>query len=306
MGGHDLSRRELRAFNLMLRERSLTRVADALDTTQPTVSKILARLRTFFCDPLFVRVGAEMHPTPKALQLSDRVRGLLSIYDDLASDGDAFNPSSSHREFRLLVTDVGMIHFLPPILRHIESAGAGISLLAVAMDSRELGAKLESGDADIALGAFPRASRSLRHQRLYSDSYVCIARSSHPRLTSLQSLAGFAGERHVTISASASGHAMHEVVAHVLEQNVPTERIALRVPSFPAIAAVVMQTETLGMMPSRLAMAIAGKLDLAVFPPPFPVPQVEIGQFWHERFQRDAGHRWMRELVAELFTGRDP
>ena len=303
MTAGNLSQRELLAFSIMLRERSLTRVAYALDTTQPTVSKVLARLRAFFRDPLFVRVGAQMHPTPKALQLSDKVRSLLANFEDLASQGDSFDPATSRREFRLLVTDVGMIRFLPAILRYMQSAGEGMSLFAVPMDSRRLEEKLESGEADVALGTFPRASRSLRRQRLYSDSYVCVARSSHPRLASARSLAGFIAERHVMISASAAGHGVHEVIAHALQQHVPNANICLRVPSFPAIAAVVMQTDALGIMPSQLATTVAKGLGLVAFAPPVLLPKVEIGQFWHERFQHDAGHRWIRELIVRLFRG---
>jgi DNA-binding transcriptional LysR family regulator len=299
----NLSQRELLAFSIMLRERSLTRVAYALNTTQPTVSKVLARLRAFFHDPLFVRVGSQMHPTPKALQLSDKVRSLLSSFEDLASQGDSFDPMTSRREFRLLVTDIGMIRFLPAILREMQSAGGGMRLLAVPMDSRRLEEKLESGEADIALGTFPHASRSLRRQRLYSDAYVCVARSSHPRLASVRSLAGFIAERHVMISVSAAGHGVHEVIARALERHVPSGNICLRVPSFPAIAAAVMQTDAFGIMPSQLAMMVAKTSGLAVFPPPLPLPKIEIGQFWHERFQHDAGHKWMRELIAALYRG---
>jgi DNA-binding transcriptional LysR family regulator len=298
-----LSQREMLIFSIMLRERSLTRVAYALDTTQPTVSKVLARLRVFFRDPLFVRVGARMHPTPKALRLSEKVRRLLSDLEDLAGDADSFEPRTSRREFRLLVTDVGMIRLLPAILRQMQSAGAGMRLLAVPMDSRRLEEMLESGEADIALGAFPRASRSLRRQRLYSDSYVCVARGSHPRLAAARSLAGFVAERHAMISASAAGHGVHEVIARALELHVPAANICLRVPSFPAIAAVVMQTDTLGIMPSQLAMMIAARVGMATFPAPLSLPKIEIGHFWHERFQHDAGHKWLRELMATLFRG---
>lgn len=299
----ELSHRELRTLNLMLQERSLTRVADALNTTQPTVSKTLARLRAFFHDPLFVRVGTQMHATPKALELSDRVGNLLSIYDGLRSDRAPFTPATSRRQFRLLLTDVGMIHFLPALLRHLQTEASGLSLLAVPMDSRQLEGKLESGEAHIALGAFPAASRALRRQRLYSDSYLCVIRKSHPRRGLLRSPEEFAAERHVLISPSASGHGMHELVARALERRVPADRICLRVPSFPAIAAVVMQTDAVGTLPARLASTAARVLDLAVFRSPFPLPKIEIAQFWHERYQRDPGHRWMRGLIATVFRG---
>jgi DNA-binding transcriptional LysR family regulator len=267
----------------------------------------LARLRGYFCDPLFIRVGANMQPTPKALQLRDAVRELVQISAAMHGREETFDPKSSQREFRLLLTDVGMVHFLPVILQRLEGQAAGIRLLAVAMDSRQLEAKLESGEADIALGAFPHASRGLRRQRLYCDSYVSVARKSHPRLAELRSRTGFVAERHVVISPSASGHAAHELVARALAEHVPNEKVFLRVPSFAAIAVVAMRTDAIGTLPSQLASTVADELGLVVFPVPFPVPRVEIAQYWHERYQQDAAHRWMRTLIASLFRdGGDP
>src|ERR1041385_1911283 len=113
----DLNMRHLRVLSLMFRERSLTRVANTLNSTQPTVSKILAKLRRHFDDPLFVRVGAQMQPTSKALQLAEALNDLLAVSDQLRHANEGFDPRTSNREFRLLLTDAGMIYFLPPLLR---------------------------------------------------------------------------------------------------------------------------------------------------------------------------------------------
>lgn len=301
MKAADLSLRQLRTFGAMLKEPSLTQVAYSLNTTQPNVSKTLARLRAYFRDPLFVRVGTRMHPTPRALQVAEAVRGLLELSEELASPAEAFRPGSSQREFRLLLTDVGMIHLLPPILHRVEESAPSARLVVLDMDSRQLENKLESGDADVAIGAFSRASHGLRRQWLYSDYYVGVARRQHPRLEQLRSRAGFVGERHVVIRPSTSGHAVHEVGAQASEEQIPTDRICLRVPSFAAVAAVVMQTDAIGTMPAQLAATLAPKLGLVTFPTPYPTPAVEIAQFWHERYQRDPGHKWLRACIADLF-----
>jgi DNA-binding transcriptional LysR family regulator len=98
------------------------------------------------------------------------VRDLLAMYDELRAGAEPFDPRTSRREFRLLLTDVGTIHFLPAILRRLGEEAEGIRLLAVPMDSRQLETKLESGEADIAVGVFPHASRGLRRQRLYMSA----------------------------------------------------------------------------------------------------------------------------------------
>ena len=102
----DLSLRDLRVLDVLLRERSLTRAAEQLGTTQPSISKVLARLRTWFGDPLLTRSGQEMHPTPRALEIERPLRGLLLSADVLDRSTPAFAPATSDRTFKLLLSDV--------------------------------------------------------------------------------------------------------------------------------------------------------------------------------------------------------
>ena len=160
----DLRLHDLRPLSVVLRERNLTRAAELLDTTQPAISKILARLRAHFGDPLVIRNGQAMQLTPRAVEMIEPLRNLLVASDGLCA-ATAFDPRTSERAFKLLVTDVGTIVFLPPLLTRLASDGGRLTLRAVPLDSRHFEAKLESGEADLALGAFPGAPRGLRRQR---------------------------------------------------------------------------------------------------------------------------------------------
>src|SRR6195256_3249534 len=100
----ELSLRELRVLNALLHERSITRTAEAMETTQPAVSKMLRHLRAQFSDPLFVRNGQTMQPTAKALDIADRLRVLLAAADGLRSAASGFDPTASKRRFSLLLT----------------------------------------------------------------------------------------------------------------------------------------------------------------------------------------------------------
>jgi DNA-binding transcriptional LysR family regulator len=148
----DIGLRHLRVLSLLLEVSSVTRAAQILDTTQSSVSKILAKLRVHFGDPLFVRVGLSLRPTPKAIELAQPLRGLLTASDAMRSSTASFDPGSSTREFSVLVTEVGMIQLVPPLMGHLEKAGQGLRLKAVPLDSRQFGARLEAGEADVALG----------------------------------------------------------------------------------------------------------------------------------------------------------
>ena len=301
----DVRLHDLRIFEVVLREQSLTRAAELLDTTQPTISKVLARLRAQFQDPLLVRDGQAMRPTPRATQIAVPLRALLRAAEGIRYPaGDAFDPATAERTFRLLISDVGMIRFLPPLTARLAVAGPRLALEAVPLDSRHFEAKLASGDADLALGWFPKAPRGLRRQQLYVDRYVSVVRRGHPALPRLRTAAGFRAARHLLITASETGHGAHEVAKSALEAVVAPENVLLRLPSFVAAAVVASQSYGVATVPANLVRAL-GRLRLTAFRPPIAIPPIAVAQYWHERYQRDPGHRWLREACFAIF-GRDP
>jgi DNA-binding transcriptional LysR family regulator len=302
----DISLRHLRVLTLLLEVGSLTRAAQILDTTQPTVSKILTKLRTHFADPLFVRVGLSMHPTPKAIELAQPLKELLRSSAVMRSSAASFDPRSSTREFSVIVTEVGMIQLVPALIGHLEREGRGLRLKAVPFDSRQLEVRLEAGEADLALGAFPRAAPNMRRQRLYADPFVSVVRKGHPQLAKLTRADSFLRERHIIVTSSNTGHAAHRLLDQVLNSRLESNRVHVRVPSFVTSAFVASCTDAVGTLPAKLAEGLAERLGLAVFPTPLPLPRIEIGQFWHERVHHDQGHRWFRAAIHALFGASEP
>jgi DNA-binding transcriptional LysR family regulator len=151
----ELDFRDLRVLDALIREASITGAAQALETTQPAISKLLRRLRTRFDDPLLVRRGRGVQPTTRALEMSAQIRKLLEMADGLQQQRMPFDPKKSEKTFSLLVTDVGMVRFLPPLIARLAEVAPNIKVRALPFDSRHFALKLESGEADLALGAFP-------------------------------------------------------------------------------------------------------------------------------------------------------
>jgi DNA-binding transcriptional LysR family regulator len=297
----ELNLRELRILNALLHERSITRTAQLLATTQPGISKVLRHLRTQFADPLFVRNGHAMQPTAKALEITDQLRALLGAADSLRAAVTAFDPVQSDRTFSLLLTDVGMIRFLPPLIARVGAIAPRVSIRAMPLDSRQFELKLEAGEADLALGAFPKAARHLRRQRLFFDGYVTVVRDGHPRIAALRSRTGFLAERHILVTASETGHAAHVTVQRVMASQISPSNVMLQVPSFIAGAIVAAETDGLMTLPANLAKRLAKPLGLIAFETPITLPRIEISQYWHERVHRDAAHRWLRTVTFDLF-----
>jgi DNA-binding transcriptional LysR family regulator len=302
----DISFRHLKVLSVLLEVQSLTRAAEILNSNQPTLSKILRKLRAHFDDPLFVRVGLAMHPTPKALEIVEPLRSLLEVSESLRAPASKFDPASSKREFKVLVTEGGMIRLLPPLMQDLGRAGRGLRLKALPFDSREFAAKLETGEADVALGAFPGALSILKHQRLYSDRYVSVVRKQHPRLAQLSKAESFFQERHIVVTASSTGHAAHQLLEKILLSKLEPSQVQISIPSFVTCAFVASRTDAIGTLPERLASYLAPDLRLAMFTPPLSLPTFDIEQFWHERVTRDSGHRWLRSRIFALFGRQIP
>jgi DNA-binding transcriptional LysR family regulator len=168
------SLQQLRVFDVLLREHSLTRAARELGITQPALSKTLAQLRRFFDDPLFVRIGFRMEPTPKALQLQASVRVILDRAALLRSEGSLFEPRTSHRTFNFCVVDAGLLKLLPPLVERLLTEAPNVRLQVLQPEAAHLERWLESGKLDFAMGSFPSMPKSIRRQPLWVERYVSV------------------------------------------------------------------------------------------------------------------------------------
>jgi DNA-binding transcriptional LysR family regulator len=300
---NDLKLRDLRVLEVMLTECSLTRAAVRLDTTQPSLSKALSRLRGHFGDPLLVRDGQSMRPTPKGAEMLAPVRELLRAAGSIGNAASGpFDPASSNRKFKLLVSDVGMVLFLPALTALFAACGPELKLEAVPLDSHDFEARLASGEADLALGAYAKAPQDLRRQLLYHDGYLSVVRRGHPRKRQLGRIAEFSSAQHIVVTASETGHTAHRMAQETIEGAVAAERILLRLPSFIAAALVAADTDGVATVPANLAMTVKERLQLATFQPPVKMPPISVAQYWHARYHGDPGHRWLRQTCFDLFA----
>jgi DNA-binding transcriptional LysR family regulator len=290
----------LRIFKLLLQERSLTRAARVMGTTQPVLSKALSKLRRQLGDPLFVRIGARMEPTVKALSLARPIDRILAAAGAFEPDLPEFDLRTSDRTFRILISDSGVIRLLPLLMARVASEAPFLRLIAVPIEAQTVARKLESGDVDLAVGSFPDLVRGIRRRRLYAEGYLSLLRKDHPELARMGSRKIFVAQRHVLVGGSSAGHAGHHVAETLLQAAIAPSNISLMVPSFVSAALVAKHTNAIATMPARLAVLLASELDLKTVDPPIAMPRIEIAQYWHERSDRDACNRWVRSLFVDV------
>lgn len=290
--------RLLTVFDAIYKTRSVTGAAVELDLGQPAVSVALSKLRHHFGDQLFVRTSNGMEPTPFGEGLVRPVRHALEALEAVHGHGDAFDPAHSERLFRICMTDISQLVLLPRLWENLRNSAPGIRIEILPL-SPDIARKLESGEADLALGFMPQLEAGFYQTVLFEQKFVCMVSAHHPRIESSLSLQQFEAEDHAVISSSGSAPLLidQEIDRLGLRRN-----ITLKIPNFIGAALVVEHTNLIITIPSRLGDVLHGRGALKTFPVPFELPRYQVKQHWHERFHNDPGSRWLRRLIADLLT----
>ena len=290
----------LRLFDLLYATRSVTRSAERLGQSQPTVSIWLARLRRELRDPLFVRTPEGMQPTPRADALAGTVRAALDALRRLSTWEPEFDPATARRRFRICMTDASHVTLLPQLLGRLRARAPGMRLEAAGIDA-QTGRLLQSGEADLALGYIPELDAGFYQQTLYAQDWVCLANPRHLRVVEGLTLQRYGEGEHVAI-ASGTGHRLLE--AALLRERIE-RRVVLELPGFLGLGAVVLASDLIATLPRHTGETLAAANALNVYPCPVPVPSFTVKQHWHARYHHDAGSRWLRGVCADLFQKRE-
>ncbi len=291
--------RLLMVFDAIYKTRSVTAAADALDLAQPAVSVALAKLRHHFGNPLFVRTSNGMEPTPFSEGLVQPVREALDAVEKVLGHRGEFDPASAERSFRISMADISQLVLLPRLWEALRETAPGIRIEIVPMSS-DTARLLESGEADLAVGFVPQLEAGFHQQTLFMQNFVCMLARDHPRIGDSLDLAGFEAEDHAVISSSGAAPGILE--REIARQGI-TRRVVLKIPSFLGAAFVIEHTDLLLTVPRRLGDVLQGRGAFRFLPVPFPLPEYEVKQHWHERYHHDEGNRWLRRLVSRLLAG---
>ena len=266
------------------------------------MSMSLAKLRRHFNNPLFVRTSSGMEPTPHAVELIQLLQKAEDLLQTALGHHVIFDPKTSDRCFQIHSTDIAQLTFMPKLMRRLGTIAPHVRIELRRMTD-ETPRQLESGEADLCLGFIPPMGAGYCQQRLFKEKFVCAVRANHPRVDAHLTLATYLDEAHVTVATSGTGHS---IVEKTLESNRLRRKIALTLPSFLGLQPVLSTLDYVATLPERLALHIAQATPIKIFPVPVPLPSYIIVQQWHERYTQDPANRWLRALIAELFTTHVP
>lgn len=293
----------LKVFDAILQTRSVTVAASNLGLTQSTLSNALNRLRDALGDPLFVRTSEGMMPTPWAEQIAGPIRESMARIRQTLEQSLGFEPHSAERTFTLFMTDVGQMALLPKLLRLAAEEAPHIRIHTEHIPPlRMRESAMENGYVDLALGYFQEFEGPFHSQRLFTETFVCLVRTGHPKIQDGLTLDQFLHARHLVHLPSGSGHAsMEALVDEVFHHHGLQRPIAARVAHSLGLGELIAENDLLVILPRRLAMTFAAMAPLQVLEPPVSLPSFEVAQYWHERFHNDPGNKWLRSRIAALF-----
>jgi len=269
--------------------------ADRLFVSQPTVSYALARLRTLLDDPLFVRGATGMNPTNRATQVYAEFSEALGRITATVETCQGFDPARATQRFRVSMSDIGQLVFLPPLLALLSREAPGVELEIEQEEIEQIPAALAAGKLDAAVGNLPPILPHTRHAVLFRERYVCLGRKRHPAIRRGRiTLANYLAAQHVVVSSRFAGHT---VIEDELRERGVRRKVALRIPQFTILPAVIARSELLVALPSRVAQVFANYEDLQAVELPVPIEPFDVRMHWHERHESSAANAWLRDAL---------
>ena len=232
----------------ILQHKTITRAAQALNLSQSALSHTVTRLRARMGDPLFVRVGAEMQPTPLVVRLAEPIsRSLRIIREEILSTPE-FQPATTTRVFKLCVGEVGAFVMIPRIVRTLRER-APHALLSTHDTARDqIAGALEDGSIDVAIGYYPELKTSIYQQRLFSRTYVGVVRESHPKVGARLSPAQLQSIPSVRTPSTLSINRW--IDTHL--EGAATMHIAMETPYIMALAPIIAESDWMALIPDEL------------------------------------------------------
>ena len=289
----------LRVFAVLIRERSVTVAGTRLGLSQSSVSHALRRLREHCNDPLFVRTRAGMEPTAFAVSLAAPIARALELIDGGLAGSTEFDAATVHRTFTLLLSDVGQLSYVPRLAQYLTRHAPGVELAVSHLPLDSYGEALQSGAAHLAIGHLPALVSGFHRSPLFNDRYVCLVRADHPKIRRRLTRAAYLEATHVVVDPPGRGPGLVEAALEHLHR-----RVAVRLPHFIAVPAVLRLGDHVTTAPSYVTRAFGDLENIRSMPLPFDVPPLHVAQYWHERVHRDPGHRWLRGVITAMFARR--
>ena len=286
-------------LDVLLSEGSVARAARRLRLSPSAMSRALARLRETTGDPLLVRAGRGLVPSPRALELRERVSRLVQEGESVLRPAEKLDLKRLVRTFSLRTSEGFVENFAPALIARIDREAPGVRLNFVQKSDKD-SASLREARVDMETGVVGKAAApELRSRALFRDRFVGAVRKGHPLAKGKVTVARYVAADHVRVARSAAMEGpvrgpVDEALAEAgLERNV-----IVSVGGYSTALALARATDLVVTVPERHTGVL--REGMHSFPLPFPVPGITVSLIWHPRFDGDEAHRWLRTSLLEV------
>ncbi|MFD0069994.1 LysR family transcriptional regulator, partial [Streptomyces sp. NPDC127574] len=297
------------ALDALLAEQSVTRAAARLHTSPAAMSRTLARLRRVLQDPLLVRAGQGMVPTPRAQALREEAAAVVRGVGALLSPGTRVDPAALHGTFTLQAADLVGAALAPGLLRLARQEAPGVSLRFRA-EELEAGPALRDGRIDLEVGSIDHVDPETRVGELVTLRMMAAVRHRHPLTEGPLTPERLAAAEHVVVSRR--GRFTGPLDSALAERNL-RRRVAVVLPGHLPAMTLAAGSDLVCLIPAAPPGVAASPLTdaatalgLHLLEIPLPLPPLAIGMAWHPRHAADGGHHWLREAVRRTLGSRSP
>ena len=291
----------LLVFSALMRERSVQNAAGRLYLGPSAVSMSLTRLRRQMGDRLFVKTRAGMEPTPRAHALWAQFEPALGSIEAAVRGVKRFDPKSADRIIRFATPDDLEFVLMPRLMERLDREAPGIRLVLRPSDFRTLLARIDEGDADVALSATPTSGIERRHRvrALHRDHFVVLFDPIQIGASAPLDLETYLDVPHLLLSIVGD---LRGQMDEELESLGRQRRVVAAFSHFPTMPFVLKKRRCLMNMPSVAAHFFAGFYGLSLCETPVISPEFEVSLIWHARTDTDAALLWFRDLVADVLA----
>ncbi|WP_328646495.1 LysR family transcriptional regulator [Amycolatopsis sp. NBC_00348] len=285
----------LTALDALLEEGSVAAAADRLHLSSPAMSRTLGRIRKTTGDQILVRTGRTMTPTPYALEIRAQVRDLVQQAESVLAPDRALDLAELDRVFTLICHDAITTALGPRLIAavHRDAPNARLRLLA---EGRADTQELRRGQVDLELGSAAPDSPEIRSELFFEDRLVLAVAPDHPFATRKPTLRRYAEALHLRITRRGR---LHDPMDDALAEHGLERRVVATTPTTTSALSVVRLGECVVAVPERMCAGMIDALGLVTVPLPMPVPPAPLVGSWHQRYENDKAHRWLRERVRE-------
>ncbi|MEP7061661.1 MAG: LysR family transcriptional regulator [Betaproteobacteria bacterium] len=282
-------------LDVLLAEGSVARAARRLRLSPSAMSRSLARLRETTGDPLLVRAGRGLVPTPRALELRERVSQLVQDAEAVLRPAEMLNLEQLVRTFTMRTSDGFVENFGPDLIARVSEEAPGVRLRFVLKPDKE-SKPLRDGTVDLETGVVgPTTGPEVRAQWLFRDSFIGVVRMGHPLSQGEVTASRYASGRHILVSrrGADNGPIDEALKSFGLERNIVTI-----VGGFSTALALARASDLIASVPERHTGSL--RAGMHSFPLPVSVPAITVSLLWHPRLHADPAHRWLRECVRDI------